>query len=64
MLRLINNLIKKYSDSDDFGEYSKKEELWKRISNSSEVNSFVNSSDSKLIIQKYLDLTFLITICI
>ena len=53
LLKLINDLIKKYSDSDDFGEYSKKEELWKRISNSNEVFSFVSSNDSKLIIQKY-----------
>ena len=53
LLKLINDLIKKYSDSDDFGEYSKKEELWKRISNSNEVSSFVSSNDSELIIQKY-----------
>ena len=32
LLKLVNELIKKYSESDDYGEYSKKEELWKIIS--------------------------------
>ena len=37
LLKLVNELIKKYSESDDYGEYSKKEELWKRISLSKEI---------------------------
>jgi hypothetical protein len=53
LLRLVNELIKQYSESDDYGEYSKKEELWKRISNSKEINEFVSTNDTKSIIQKY-----------
>jgi hypothetical protein len=53
LLKLVNELIKKYSDSDDYGEYSKKEELWKRISSCKEVKEFVSTDDTKLIIEKY-----------
>lgn len=53
LLMLVNNLIKKYSESDDFGEYSKKEELWNRISSCKEIKEFVSSNDTKLIIKKY-----------
>ena len=44
LLMLVNNLIKKYSKSDDLGEYSKKEELWNDISNSNEIKSFISQS--------------------
>ena len=53
LLVLSNDLIKKYSASDDFGEYSKKPELWKAIANSSELKSFFESADSIKIYEKY-----------
>ena len=53
LLKLVNELIKKYSDSDDYGEYSKKEELWKKVSSSKEIKEFVSTEDTKLIIEKY-----------
>jgi hypothetical protein len=53
LLELVNELIKKYSESDDYGEYSKKEELWKRISTSNEVKEFISKDDTRKIIDKY-----------
>ncbi|WP_417238768.1 AIPR family protein [Bizionia sp.] len=53
LLELVNELIKKYSESDDYGEYSKKEELWKKISSSKEIKEFVNTNETKVIIEKY-----------
>ncbi len=53
LLKLINDLIKKYSESDDYGEYSKKIELWNKISNSKEIKDFVNSKETHTIIAKY-----------
>jgi len=53
LLRLINDLIKKYSKSDDLGEYSKKEELWTDISHSSEISSFIGRTDVQKILSKY-----------
>jgi hypothetical protein len=53
LMKLMNNLIKIYSGSDDYGEYSKKEELWERISNSLEIQSFIESQNSKKILNKY-----------
>jgi hypothetical protein len=53
LLSLLNDLIKKYSESDDYGEYSKKEELWKRISSSKEIKEFIITNDTKNIIEKY-----------
>ena len=45
------SLIKKYSESDDYGEYSKKEELWKRISSSKEIKEFtVQATPRRLLI--------------
>ncbi|MEI8646627.1 AIPR family protein [Pseudoalteromonas sp. Hal056] len=43
LLVLMNDLIKIYSLSDDYGEFSKKEELWEVIKSSSELNEFMNS---------------------
>src|SRR5690606_25014878 len=40
LMKLMNDLIKKYAKSDDLGEYSKKQELWDDISNSKEFHSF------------------------
>lgn len=53
LLLLINDLIKKYSESDDYGEYSKKEELWERISTSKEIKEFTSTNDTLKIIDKY-----------
>jgi Glu-tRNA(Gln) amidotransferase subunit E-like FAD-binding protein len=53
LMVLMNALLKKYSTSDDVGEWSKNPELWDLISNSKEINQFVNSDDSKKIISKY-----------
>lgn len=53
LLLLMNDLIKKYSKSEDFGEYSKKIELWQSILNSDEVNKFITSDTSVKILEKY-----------
>ena len=53
LMSLINNLIKKYSQSDDFAQYAKKEQLWKDIKNSPELLKFLNSGDTLKIINKY-----------
>lgn len=50
---MINKLIKKYSKSEDFNEYSKKEELWTNISESKELKDFLSQPDAKKIIDKY-----------
>lgn len=49
----INDLIKKYSKSDDLGEYSKKKELWDDISTSKEILEFLKSKNSIHIFEKY-----------
>jgi len=54
LLQLMNDLIKKYSLSDDLGEYSKKPELWNAIRNSQELNGFIESTDSTKILDSYL----------
>ena len=53
LLELMNELVKKYAKSDDFGEYSKKEELWTSIKNSDEIKTFINSINTKALLQKY-----------
>jgi hypothetical protein len=53
LMTLINNLIKKYATSDDFGENSKKAELWDSIINSQEINNFRKSNDTLQILEKY-----------
>jgi len=53
LMQLTNELIKKYSQSDDLGEYSKKRELWDDISTSKEIAEFLNTEDSKSIFEKY-----------
>ena len=53
LLLLMNDLIKKYSKSEDFGEYSKKIELWQSIINSDEVHKFISSDTSAKILEKY-----------
>jgi hypothetical protein len=53
LMFLINNLIKKYSGSDDYGEYSKKPELWERIITSKEIKDFMATKNSSKIFKKY-----------
>lgn len=53
LMVLVNDLIKKYSKSDDLGEYSKKKELWDDIYNSFEIKNFLNSDNSNKILNKY-----------
>jgi hypothetical protein len=53
LLILMNDLIKKYSLSDDCGEYSKKEELWIAIKSSSELISFCDSNLFQQELNKY-----------
>lgn len=43
LMELMNDLIKKYAKSDDYGEYSKKQELWEEISECREIKHFSNS---------------------
>jgi len=54
LMVLMNDLIKKYSDSDDFGEYSKKKELWLSIINSVEISEYMANSSVKSIIDSYI----------
>jgi len=56
LMILMNDLIKKYSLSDDYGEYSKRKELWTNILNSIEIKNFMEKSNSKLILEKYTTL--------
>jgi hypothetical protein len=53
LLLMMNELVKKYSKSEDYGEYSKKPELWNDISESKEINEFMASPNAKAIINKY-----------
>ncbi|OXA93808.1 AIPR family protein [Flavobacterium hercynium] len=53
LMILMNDLIKKYSKSDDLGEYSKKKELWDDISASKEISEFLQSKNSLQIFTKY-----------
>ncbi|WP_316786637.1 AIPR family protein [Pedobacter frigiditerrae] len=53
MMELMNDLIKKYADSDDFGEYSKRKELWENISQSQEIAAYMGSHDAAKILEKY-----------
>ena len=50
---LVNDLIKKYANSDDLGEYSKKKEMWDDIYKSHEMKDFLNSDNSSKIFNKY-----------
>ena len=53
LMKLINRLIKKYSKSDDLGEYSKKPELWDDIVGSHDLTDFMNENSNKKLIQQY-----------
>ncbi|WP_200815676.1 AIPR family protein [Pedobacter africanus] len=53
LMRLTNELIKKYADSDDVGENSKKKELWDRVCSSTEIQMFMSKKTSIHILGKY-----------
>ncbi|MDR3713087.1 MAG: AIPR family protein [Puia sp.] len=53
LMKLMNRLIRRYSQSDDLGEYSKKQELWDNIADSQELQEFMNRSEHKSLIKKY-----------
>lgn len=53
LMILINKLIKKYAESDDYGEYSKRPELWNKIKSCSEIRQFVNDDPFTRIIKRY-----------
>lgn len=54
LMKLMNDLIKKYSESDDYGEYSKKEELWETIAECKEIAAFVSTKSFQKTAEKYL----------
>jgi hypothetical protein len=53
LLLMMNDLVKKYAKSDDYGEYSKKPELWADIIQSKEIKEFMSGSDALSIMNKY-----------
>lgn len=53
LMQLMNDLIKKYSKSDDLGEYSKKVELWEDIISSKEIASFMSEHSNKQLLKRY-----------
>jgi len=53
LMRLMNDLVKKYSESDDFGEFSKNKRLWESISSSNEIANFMSAAIAKDIMKKY-----------
>ena len=54
LMILMNDLIKKYSDSDDVGEYAKKKELWQNIINSKEVLTFMDNESIRSTLDSYI----------
>lgn len=53
LMKLMNDLIKKYATSDDPSENSKTKELWDRIWESEEAQNFVKKPDTRKILRKY-----------
>lgn len=53
LMELMNGLIKKYSESDDYGEYAKNNKLWENISVSKEIEEFMSSKFTQQILTKY-----------
>ena len=53
LMILVNDLIKQYAASDDYGEYSKKPELWNKIRNSREITDFVGKAPFQKMIRHY-----------
>ncbi len=53
LMILMSILIKQYSFSDDYGEYSKKSELWESINNCPEINNFINMTNNQKALSDY-----------
>lgn len=53
LLQAVHEWLKRYSKSDDVGEYAKKEDLWKDVLNSSEFVAFQNGPATKAIVARY-----------
>ena len=53
LLSDVHDWLKKYSKSDDVGEYAKKEDLWQDITNSREFKEFENERNTTDFIKKY-----------
>ena len=53
LMELMNELIKDYSDSEDYGEYAKNKKLWEDISVSKEITKFMSSKLALEILNKY-----------
>lgn len=53
LMKLMNDLIKKYAASDDYGEYSKRKELWDNISSSKEIEAYMSGGNAVKILEKY-----------
>lgn len=53
LMILVNSLIKKNSSSDDYGEFSKRKELWDKVAESEEIKEVINSDDFYKIYEKY-----------
>jgi hypothetical protein len=53
LMTLMNELIKTYAESDDYGEYAKKQELWNVISTCKEIEAFTKQDDFKTVLKKY-----------
>lgn len=49
----VNDLIKKYSVSEDYNEYSRKPELWESIRNCSEIKEMMTNEYSSSILDRY-----------
>ena len=54
LLILMNDLIKQYAQSDDYGEYAKRVELWDAIRRSPELKEFAETSETRKILGQYL----------
>ncbi|ATB68180.1 abortive infection phage protein [Sulfurospirillum diekertiae] len=54
LMKLMNDLIKKYSLSDDLGEYSKRIELWDSIKRCQEIDFFMSEDKNKILMSKYI----------
>lgn len=53
LMKLMNTLIKQYADSDDYGENSKKKELWDKVIHSPELKEFMGRKTSQHILSRY-----------
>lgn len=53
LMKLMNKLIKDYAQTDDYGTYARKEQLWIDISKSTELKQFFLNQNSQNFIDKY-----------